>query len=182
MRRHDFRWLVVFAGNAFFLFVVAQINHYLSDLPGLASHGPVHLFLLGLPVAFGALRLNLGQGLAAAVATGLFAEAGLPVAPGVLMLTAAACHCTTIAVRSNFNRLEPTSELVAAIGANLVLVAVVTVADLPAGGAAAAVRVAVDLIVSQLVVVAVCRWFFAWQLALLRLFGFNLETELREPL
>lgn len=183
MRRPDLRWLVVFAGNAVFLFVLAQLNHHLTHISlGFTDSGPVYLFLLGLPVAFAALRLSLKQGLIAIVATALFVEAELPLKPGMLMLASAACFCTTIAVRTSFNRFEPSSALIAAILINLVLIAFLTALSTLTGGSVSLGRVVVDLAFSQLTLAAICGWFFAWQLALLRIFGFNLETELSEPL
>ena len=189
--RNDLRWLVVLAGNALFLWIVAQVNHYLTyislDLTraGLGMiNAPLylHLFMLGLPVAFAALRLSLGYGLAVIIPTALFAEAGLPIPNGTLLIASAFCLCTTQAVRANFNRLEPTSALLAALVINLVLMTALTLAAPPGGGLSGSARIAFDLILSQLVLAALAGWFFAWQLALLRVFGFNLETELREPL
>jgi hypothetical protein len=180
--RHDLRWLVVTMGNVAFLFIVAQVNHYLAALDVGVLRGPFFLFLLGLPVAFAALRLRLSQGFAAVLLTAFAFEAALPVAPGFFVITCGACLCITIAVRGNFNRYEPTSALAATLLINLALIVAVSLYSRPSGGAAAGVRIAVDLLASQLAVAALTGWFFAWQLALLRLFGFNLETELREPM
>jgi hypothetical protein len=183
MRRPDLRWLVVFAGNALFLFIVAQLNHHLTRVSlGFTNGGPVYLFLLGLPVAFAALRLHLAQGLVTVVATALFMEASMPIKPGALMLAAAACFCITIAIRTNFNRFEPSSAMIAAVLINLTLIAALTLFTMPGGGTVSLLRIFVDLVISQCVLAAICGWFFAWQLALLRVFGFNLETELSEPL
>jgi hypothetical protein len=179
--RHDLRWLVITMGNIAFLFIVAQANHYLAALDAGFLRGPVHLFLLGLPVTFAALRLRLSQGLAVALLTALAYEAALPVTPGLFVITCGACLCITVAVRGNFNRFEPTSALVATLVVNFALIAAVSLYVRPSGGTVAGLRIAVDLVASQLVAGALTGWFFAWQLALLRLFGFNLETELREP-
>ena len=178
--RHDLRWLIVLGGNLVFLFVVGQVNHHLTGLNLGFGKGPVHLFLLGLPVAFSALRLGLAQGLGASAATALAFEASLPLPPGLFMITAAACHCVTIAVRGNFNRFEPSSAIIAALAINLVLMLAATIAVLPVAGGQALSRIGVDLLVSQAIAAVLTGWFFAAQLAWLRLFGFDLETELRE--
>lgn len=178
MRRTDTRWLVVFGGAYVFLFIVGQANHHFSNTPLLGIS--LHVFLLGLPVAFAALRLSLGQGLAATLATAFLAEAGLPVREGALLLPAAACLCLTHALRVNFNRLNPSSAIITALAINLVLMGALTATAGPISWAGAWDRVLTDVLLSQAVVALLTGWFFAAQIALLRLFGFNIETELRE--
>jgi hypothetical protein len=180
--RSDSRWLVVFLGNLVFLFIVTQLNNHLTRVPLGPVHGPVYLFLLGLPVAFAALRLRLKQGLAAVIPTALAAEAGTPLPPGTLMLASAACLCVTIAVRGNFNRFDLSSAILTGLGMNLVIAMVITALIRPSGGVVGGVRLIVDLLISQAFLAALTGWFFSAQMALLRLFGINLETELREPL
>jgi hypothetical protein len=180
--RNDLRWLVVVFANLAFLFLVSHLNHMLSHVSIGPAHGPVFLFLLGLPLAFAALRLDLGHALAVGALTGIAYEAGLPVPHGLFLISSAACAGLTVAVRGNFNRFEPTSSMLVALIINLVLVIVVTAGTLPVGGATVGVRIMVDLVISQIVLAALTGWFFAAQLALLRWFGFNLETELRQPL
>lgn len=179
--RADWRWLFTFAGNVLFLFIVSQINHHLTYAPLIGLRGPVYLFVLGLPVAFAALRLSLKQGLVAVALTGLAAEAGTPLPPGTLLLAASAAFCITVAVRGNFNRFEPTSSIFVALLINLALFATVTAIARPVPGTATFIRLAVDLLVSQAVVATLTGWFFAYQVAILQLFGINLETELRQP-
>jgi hypothetical protein len=177
MRRLDYRWLVAFGGAFVFLFLVGQANHYLASTPLLGVS--LYLFLLGLPVAFAALRLSLGQGLAATFATALLAEAGLPFAPGMIVLPAVACLCITHALRVNFNRLNASSAIVVALAINLVLMLALTAATAPEWGQSWD-RILVDFALSQVAVGLLTGWFFTAQIALQRMFGFNLETELRE--
>lgn len=181
--RPDHRWLVVFAGNTVFLFLVAQANHYLTNVPlfGLAE-GQAYLFLPGLPLAFTALRLSLAPAVLATVATALGFAAVLPAAPtGAILIPATACVCITIALRANFNRFEMSTAVLVGLLANLVMHAAVTIATL-AGGGVSLTRVLVDLALSQVALACLTGWFFAAQTALLKLFGFDIETELREPL
>jgi hypothetical protein len=181
--RTDHRWLVVFAGNLVFLFVVAQLNHHLTDFPLLGvTRGQLSLFLVGLPLTFAALRLALGPAVLTAAVTALAFEAGTPLPTGAILLPAAACVCVTQALRPHFNRFEPSSMLLAGLIINAVLILAVTLIVAYRGGGVSLTRVAVDLIVSQLALALLSGWFFAAQMALLELFGFNLETELREPL
>jgi hypothetical protein len=181
--RADHRWLVVFAGNFVFLFAVAQLNHHLTNLPlpGI-SNGQVYLFLLGLPLAFVALRLTLGLAVLTTVVTALAYEAGTPLPNGAILLPAAACVCVTHALRPHFNRFEPSSALIAALIINLVMIVALTLIIAYRGGGISLARVLVDLAISQLALALLTSWFFAAQMALLELFGFNLETELREPI
>lgn len=179
--RADHRWLVVFAGNLLFLFVVAQVNHHLTDLSLLGlAHGQIHLFLPALPLAFAALRLTVGPAVLATVVTALAIESGLPLPSGTILLPATACVCVTLALRGHFNRFEPSSAIFAALLINLIMLLAVTVVAWR-GGAVSLTRVAVDLLVSQLALALLTGWFFAAQTALMELFGFNLDTELREP-
>lgn len=179
--RSDARWIVVFVANAAFLFLAAQLNHYLTAVP--IGQGPVQLyvFVLGLPIAFCALRLNLKQGLAAAIPTALFAEAGLPLPPGLLTVICATCFCVTIAVRASFNRFANTSALIVVAILNLIIMLALSFAVLPRGNFSPG-RLVVDIVVSELAVVLLAGWFFAAQQAAVAFFGYSLETELREPL
>jgi len=173
--------MVVFVGNAGFLFLAGQLNHYLTTVS--FGHGPMqfHVFLLGLPVAFSALRLNLKHGLAAVIPTALFAEAGLPLPPGLLTVICATCFCVTVAVRAAFNRFAATSALIVVAILNLLIMLALSVAALHPGSFSAG-RLLTDLVISEGVVLLLTGWFFSAQRAALAFFGYSLETELREPL
>ncbi len=178
--RSDMRWLVAFAGNAFFLWLVSQANHHLTHLSLGFGAGSVYLLLIGLPLAFVSLRLNLRYALIAGILTALSMEAALPVPHGLLVIPSVVTIGVTVAVRGTFNRYDRTSALLTALIVNLGFFVVLTVALPPAASPHMSIRLATDLLVSQVLLCAICGWFFAWQLALLRLFGFDLETELRE--
>lgn len=176
--RRDNRWLILLIGNVLFLWIVGQVNHHLTMIPTGFGSGPVYCFLGGLPIAFAALRLSLGYGLAVAIPTGLAMEAGLPVPPGTLMLPSAAVICIAVGIRGTFNRFDPASGIIMTLTVNLILMLALTAATgvLALQGK----RLAVDLVFSQLVIAGLTGWFFAAELALLRLFGIDLNTELRE--
>lgn len=179
--RRDLRWLVVFLSNLAFLLLIGQANHHLSRIALGPADGPVFLFLLGLPLSFAALRLDLHHAVAVAALTGLASEAGLPLPHGLFALSASACVALTIAVRGNFNRFEPSSAILVGLLINAFLVIVVSIATGALLSAVSGLRVMVDLILSQMALALLTGWFFSGQLALLRFFGFNLETELRQP-
>jgi hypothetical protein len=180
--RTDHRWLVVFGGNLIFLFLIGQANHYLSDFPLFGfGRAQVHLFLAGLPLAFAALRLTLGPAVLATVATALAIESQLPLPSGAILLPATACVCVTMVLRPHFNRFEASSAVLAGIAFNLVLLLAITLVVFRHTHVSLA-RVGADMLVSQLALALLTGWFFAAQTALLELFGFNLDTELREPI
>jgi hypothetical protein len=177
----DIRWLFVFAGNAIFHLIFVQVNHYSTNLPFGESGTQLFFFVLGLPIAFAALRLNLQQALGAIIPTALLAESSYPVAPGTLLIPSVACVCLIISLRGNFNRFEYLSAVITAVVVNLVLAVVLTTTVIP-GGAISGSRVVADIIASQLAVIALTSWFFAAQGAWLQIFGYSLDTELRESL
>lgn len=179
--RSDARWVVVFVANAAFLFLAGQLNHYLTAVPFGHSPGQIHVFLLGLPIAFSALRLNLKQGLAAVIPTAMVAEAGLPLPPGLLTVICATCFCVTVAVRATFNRFATTSALIVVAIVNLLIMLALSIAVLPPGNFSAG-RLMADIAISEMVVVLLTGWFFSAQQAAVAFFGYSLETELREPL
>lgn len=177
----DLRWLLVFAGNAVYHLLFIQLNHHTSNLPLGDGGAPIFFFTLGLPVAFAALRLNLKQGLAATIPTALLAESSFPVAPGTLLLPSVACFCVTLSIRGNFNRFETMSAVITAIVINLILMIAISISAI-AGGGTSGSRLVLDILASQTAVVFLTTWFFAAQEAWLQMFGYSLDTELREPL
>jgi hypothetical protein len=178
--RADLRWLVAFAGNAFFLWLIAQLNHVLTAVPFGSRNVSVFVVAIGMPLAFVSLRLGLGYALAAGMLTALAAEAGLPVPHGTFVVPALVVVCAVVGLRGTFNRFDGASALVVSLAANLVVFVAVTARATPTAEEFLAGRLLFDLLVSQAFVVAINGWFFAWQLALLRTFGFDLETELRD--
>jgi hypothetical protein len=172
--RSDHRWLLITGGSLFLFYLSIQLNHYLAAVP-------VSLFLFGLPIAFAALRLNLSQGLTATVLTGLCYDALTPFPPGSGLLLFSTTFTVIYAARSQFHREEAFSSIIVVLLANLFLIAAfTTIAIVTTGSAGHPANLVVNLIASQLAVAALTRWFFAFQMALLELFGINLEEEQRE--
>lgn len=172
--RSDHRWLLITGGNLLLLFLTIQLNHYLAAVP-------VSLFLFGLPIGFAALRLTLPQGLIATALTGLCFDTLTPFPLGSGLLLFSTTFTIIYAARSQFHREEAFSSIIVVLLANLFLFAAFsTIAIVTTGNAGHPANLIVNLIVSQLVVTGLTRWFFSFQLALLELFGINIEEEQRE--
>lgn len=172
--RSDHRWLLITGGNLVLLYLTIQVNHYLAAVP-------VSLFLFGLPIAFAALRLNLSQGMIATILTGLCYDALTPFPPGTGLLLFSTTFTVIFAARSQFHREEAYSTIIVVLLANLFLFAAFsTVAIVTIGSAGYPIILVVNFVASQLAVAGLTRWFFAFQMALLGLFGIHLEEEQRE--
>lgn len=172
--RSDHRWLLITGGNLLLLYLTIQLNHYLAAIPA-------SLFLFGLPIAFAALRLSLSQGLVATVLTGLCYDTLTPFPPGSGLLLFSTTFTVIYAARSQFHREEAYSSIIVVLLANLFLIAAfATIAIVTMGSAGHPINLVVNLIASQLAVAGLTRWFFAFQMALLELFGIHIEEEQRE--
>ena len=172
--RSDQRWLLVTGGNLLILFLSIQVNHYLAAIP-------TSLFLFGLPVGFAALRLNLPQGLAATALIGFFYDTLTPFPLGTAFILFTTTFTIIYAIRSQFHREEAFSTLIVVLLANLFLFAAFsTVSAVTNGSAGHPGRLVVDLIVSQFALALTTGWFFAFQIAILELFGIRLDEEQRE--
>ncbi|MFA5057125.1 MAG: hypothetical protein WC485_03350 [Opitutaceae bacterium] len=170
------RWLIPFATMLLLWSLVMQLNHYL------APHG-AYLFIGGLLVTFGALRLGLRNGLAASLLTGLAIDAVEPVPFGTHLLLFAVMHLVIFRIRTRFPREEPIFGVVVALLANLALflgLSFVTLGDHPAAGAAW-LRIFADLGWSQLFIALTAPWFFALQERALGLGRVDLAEENRHP-
>ncbi len=146
--------------------LVGQLNHVLSPLA-------LTITLPGLLVAFAALRLPSGAGLAAALLTGLWLDAGAPVAFGRHAALLGLSFCFVYRVRARLPREETLIGVVVALFVNLGLFVVLAFLDLgelpdPAAGG---LRLLADLLVSQLFTVLIGPWFFALQRQALELAG-----------
>ena len=172
--RNDLRWLIVVAGNLLFIYISLQVNHYLSAIPA-------SVFLFGLPIGFAALRLTLGQGLTASAATGLFYDTLTPFPLGTALVFFSIAFTVIYSVRSKFHREEAFSSIIVVLLANLFLFAAFSgVATAATGSPGYPARLIADLLMSQILISAICGWFFSFQLAFLELFGINIEEEQRE--
>jgi cell shape-determining protein MreD len=172
--RSDQRWLLVTGGNLLILFLTLQVNHYLATIPA-------SLFLFGLPVGFAALRLNLNHGLAASALIGFFYDTLTPFPLGTAFILFTLTFTIVYAVRSRFHREEAFSAVIVVLLANLFLFAAFSsVSAVLNGSAGHPGRLIVDLILSQIVAALATGWFFAFQIAILELFGIHLDEEQRE--
>jgi rod shape-determining protein MreD len=171
----DRRWLITFVTLLLLWWVVATINHHL------APYG-ASLFVGGLLVTSGALRLQLRSGLVATLLVGLAIDAVEPVPAGTHLLLFGTMHVLLFQVRTRFPREEVMLGVVAALFANLGLflgVSLVVLGRHPAPGAAW-LRLFADLGWSQLFLVAIAPWFFALQRRALELGRVDLVEEHRQ--
>lgn len=172
--RNDLRWSIVVGGNLLLMYVAMQANHYLAALPA-------SVFLFGLPIGFAALRLSLGQGLAASAATGLFYDTLTPFPLGTALIFFSIAFTVIYAIRSRFHREEAFSSIIVVLLANLFLFAAFSgVATVMTGSPGYPSSLIADLLISQILIAVICGWFFSFQMALLELFGINIEEEQRE--
>jgi len=172
--RNDLRWLIVVGGNLLLMYLALQANHYLAGIPA-------SVFLFGLPIGFAALRLTLGQGLAASAMTGLFYDTLTPFPFGTALIAFSITFTIIFAVRSRFHREETFSSIIVVLLANLFLFATMSgIATTTTGGPGYPTRLISDLLISQILITALCGWFFSFQMAFLKLFGINIEEEQRE--
>ncbi len=172
--RSDHRWLLVTGGNLLLLFLTVQLNHYLAAVP-------VSLFLFGVPISFAALRLNLPQGLTATALTALCYDTLTPFPLGSALILFSVTFTVIFAARSQFHREEAFSTIMVVLMGNLFLFAsftTISIVTIGMGGYPA--NLIADLILSQLVACLITGWFFSFQMALLELFGINIEEEQRE--
>ncbi len=170
------RWLITFAATLLLWSLVGQLNHYLAP-------AGVSLFVGGLRVTFGALRLAMRNGLVATLLTGLAVDALEPVPFGTHLLLFTALHLALDHLRSRFPREEMILGVITALLANLALF--LALSFLLLGGQPAAnsawIRLFADLFVSQLFIAAVAPWFFALQQHALAFAGVDLAEESRHP-
>jgi hypothetical protein len=172
--RNDLRWLIVAGGNLLLMYVSMQVNHYLTAISA-------SVFLFGLPIGFAALRLSLGQGLAACATTGLFYDTLTPFPLGTGLVFFSIAFTVIYAIRSQFHREEAFSSVIVVLLANLFLFAAFSgVATAMTGSPGYPARLIIDLLISQILIAVICGWFFSFQMALMELFGINIEEEQRE--
>ncbi len=152
------RAAVVFLAALVLWTAVAAANHALAPLH-------VWLFAGGLFVAYSALALPRGPGLAAAALAGCVCDAGAPVPFGTQALLFSLAHLLIFNGRDRLPREETAGRVLVALAANLGLFLALSFAlarRLPAP-AAQAPRMIADLAWSQLFVALVGPWFFALQ-------------------
>jgi rod shape-determining protein MreD len=163
--------LVLLACTGGLATLLGQLNHGLAFLA-------VTLFVPGLLICFAALRLPLGTGLAVALLTGLWLDAASPGAFGRQAALLGLAFCLLYRVRTRLPREETLVGVVAAVFINLALFIVVAVTGLNAlpDPGSGALRLLVDLLVSQLATILLGPWFFALQTRALELVGAPLPS------
>lgn len=179
MRKHDPRWLIVLLANLLLWWLAGLANSYLGRFSFLwIDYVSVHLYLGGLLVVYGALRLDRKHGLIATVLTGLMIDAGTPIPFGTSLLLLGLVHATLLYGRQRFPREGAVFGIVVALFANLFLIIALSfllVGANPRPGEAW-LRIFVDLLASQLVIVLVAPWFLALQDRAMALVQIHPET------
>ena len=171
MRRYDPRWLIVFLANVLLWWLVSLVNTHLS-LSG------VHFYVGGLFVVYSALRLDHRHGLVAVILTGLLIDAAEPVPYGTSMLLLGLVHATLVYGRRRFPREGAVFGIVVAMFANLFLIIALSfllVGANPRPGSAW-LRIFIDLLASQLLLVVLTPWFLALQDRAMELVAIHPET------
>lgn len=179
MRQYDYRWLVVFGCNLLLVWLVGLANHNLGKFSFLwIDYCSVHLYLGGLLVTFAALRLDLRQGFAATLLTGLAVDSVAPVPFGTSMVLFGLVHAVLFSGRQRFPREEVVFATVVALLSNLFLFLALSFLlvgrNLHPGGAW--MRLFADLLASQLAVGLATPWFIAVQVRAFELVRLNPET------
>ena len=171
----DPRWIIPFAANLLLLLIGRETNHYL------APYG-VSVLICGLALPVTALRLTTRPGLLVMVLTGLAIDALNPVAFGSSALLLAAGLLTVHALRQRLVQDSFATHLLVAVSMNLVLFVAepFSTTGIPAFRTPTLMRILVDLLLSQALVVVLAWWFFALQERALVLWGVNLAEESRE--
>ncbi|MSU46219.1 MAG: hypothetical protein EXS42_03620 [Lacunisphaera sp.] len=177
MRKHDPRWLLVFLANLVLWWLAGLANHYLAN-------SALHLYLSGLFVVYASLRLDRMHGLIAIVLTGLLVDAAEPVPFGTNLLLIGLVHATLLYGRQRFPREGAVFGIVVALFSNLFLFIALSFLLVGANPrpADAWLRLIVDLLVSQLVLVFITPWFLALQDRAMALVQIHPETGRRATL
>lgn len=171
----DPRWIIPFAANLVLVFIAREANHLLAPFG-------VSIFLAGLVLPVTALRLSPGPGLFAVVLTGLAMDSLAPTAFGSSAVMLAAALLMIRALRHRLMRESMSTHLAVALLANLLLFVAqpMFAGSISAYAAPTPVRIAVDLVSSQLLLTALAWWFFSLQERALVLWGVNLTEEMRQ--
>ena len=171
MRKYDPRWLIAFLANLLLWWLVGLANNYLAP-------AAVHLYVGGLFVVYAALRLDRRHGLIAIILTALMMDAVQPVPYGTSLLLLGLVHATLLYGRQRFPREGAVFGIVVALFANLFLIIALSFLLVGANPrpAPAWLRVFVDLLASQLAILAITPWFLALQDGAMELVHIHPET------
>jgi len=177
MRRHDPRWLIVFAANLLLWWLLGLLNDLLAGTA-------VHLYAGGLFIVYSAMRLDRKHGLIAVVLTGLLVDAAGPLPYGTSLMLFGLVHATLLYGRQRFPREGAVFAIVVALFANLFLVIALSfllVGANPRPGSAW-LRIFADLIASQLFLLVITPWFMALQDQAMAIVSIHPETGRRVSL
>jgi cell shape-determining protein MreD len=165
---------IIFACCALFSVCFSQLNHYLAPFH-------VSVFAGGLLVAFSALRLGFREGWWASFLIGLLIDSSTAVSFGFHGLLFATAHVGVFNLRGRFPREENTFGIIVALLVNLALFFVITVSLIHRSPTPAAMipRLLVDLLASEVLVLACAPWSFALQERALELCGVSLRRAQR---
>jgi hypothetical protein len=162
----DSRWLPLSACNILLLALAAMVND------GLAPWN-ISVFLAGPCMVWAGLRLGSGGLIICILISGLAGEAAWPAPPGFLVTLFALGSAAVITTRPWIGRTGRSFQVILAWLLNAAYFAAFTAwAALHGATAAFWERAAVDLCLSQLFVLPVALWFFAFQESVLRFAGF----------
>ncbi len=166
MRRVDPRWFIVFLANLLLWWLVSTANHYLARFSFLwIDYCSIHLYVGGLFGVYSALRLDSKQGWIVISLTGLILDSLEPVPFGTHVILLGLVHATLLYGRRRFPREGAIFGIVVALFANLFLVIALSflmVGTNPRPGEAW-LRIFVDLLASQFVLLVITPWFQALQ-------------------
>ncbi|HEY8995404.1 MAG TPA: hypothetical protein VIM71_12120 [Lacunisphaera sp.] len=179
MRRFDPRWLIVTLANVLLWWLVGLANNTLGSFSFLwIDQMSVHLYLGGLLVIYGALRLPPGHGITATLLTGLLVDSVEPVPFGTSMILFALIHATILYGRHRFPREGAIFGIVVALLANLFLFIALSFLLVGANPhpASAWLRIFADLFFSQIAILAIAPWFIALQDRAMELAEIHPET------
>jgi cell shape-determining protein MreD len=169
------RTLVVFGCGLLLWLLIGQANHYLAP-------ARLYIWVGGLFVTFAALRLPAQEGFNASFLLGLLLDAASPVPFGLQAFLFGIAHLVLIRVR---HRLAGDVTIVAvtvALLTNLALFLILTLSrmdDLPQT-AASGLRLLMDLVTSQCVLVLLAPWYFSLQARALEIAGAGLRVDATE--
>lgn len=171
MRKYDPRWLIVFAANLLLWWLVGLANDALAN-------SAVHLYVGGLFVVYASLKLDYKHGFIAVALTGLMFDAAEPVPFGTSLFLLGLVHATLLYGRRQFPREGAVFGIVVAQLTNLFLF--IALSFLLVGGnprpGEAWLRLFVDLLASQLVILLIAPWFLALQGRAMELVRIHPET------
>ena len=179
MRRVDPRWLIVLLANLLLWWMVGTANHYLGCFSPLwLDYCSIHLYLGGLFVIYPALRLDSKQGWIAIVLTGLMMDALEPVPFGTDMLLLGLVYATLLYGRRRFPREGSIFGIVVALFANLFLMIALSFLLVGANPRPGEIwlRIFVDLLASQFVILVITPWFLALQERTMEIMRIHPET------